>query len=144
MATPMKIEKEVMLPASVEEVWPWLVNVNKLQSIWSNGAESPALNGKTKLSLGRRENWKVLSSKLQEKISFTIGHLAPTVITSFEIATRGKRTSLKVVISGWEGVDPDRARLELPLLSLEWEKRLNLIKQAICIDTKNHEVTSYS
>lgn len=137
----MKIEKEVLLPASVEEVWPWLANVNRLQSIWSDETESDSLYGKAELSKDHKESWKVLSSKLQEKISFTVGHLDPTIITSFEIATRGKRTSLKVVISGWEGVDPDRARLELPLLSLEWEKRLNLLKEAIYVDKKNREVT---
>lgn len=137
----MKIEKEVLLPASVEEVWPWLVNVNRLQSIWSDKTESDSPLGNTKLSPDHKESWKVISSKLQEKISFTVGHLAPTIITSFEITTRGKRTSLKVVISGWEGVDPDKARLELPLLSLEWEKRLNLLKEAIRIDKKSREAT---
>ena len=140
----MKIEKEVLLPASVEEVWPWLVNVDKLQNIWSKGPLSETPKNKSRLPSVPKESWKVLSSKLQQKISFTVDRLAPTIITSFELATRGKRTSLKVVISGWESVDADKARTELPQLSLEWEKRLNLLKEAICIDKKNREITPLS
>ena len=134
----MKIEKEVLLPVSVDEVWPWLIDVDKLQAVWSYGPGSDASISKPKLSRIPREIWKIIDSKPLQKISFSVDKLPPSIITSFELSKRGRRTSLKVVIEGWESVNQDKAQQELPRLSMEWENRLNLLKEAICANLKNH------
>ena len=82
----MKIEKEVLLPVSVDEVWPWLIDVDKLQAVWSYGPGSDASISKPKLSRIPREIWKIIDSKPLQKISFSVDKLPPSIITSFELS----------------------------------------------------------
>lgn len=132
----MKIEKEVMLPATVEEIWGWLNNTDRLQSIWPSKLDSESINDPSNLSLPLKENWIVVDSKPPLLKCFTTGSPDCSIITAFELTPRGKRTSLKVTISGWENLDLKKATFEMPRLSLEWEKRLNLLKQSIQFNAK--------
>jgi hypothetical protein len=80
---------------------------------------------------GVRKSWRVAAVKPLEKLTLNANAPALPTTTTVDLITKGRRTSLKVTINGWEKIDSDRARLEMPRVSLEWEKNLNRIKQAI-------------
>ena len=66
-----------------------------------------------------------------EQLSLYMESKSVCLTTTYRLTPKGKRTMLKVTISGWEMMDQQQARREVPRVSLEWEKRLGLIKRTL-------------
>jgi hypothetical protein len=122
----MKIIKEVVIAAAMDNVWSWL-NANSKVFNLSSGRD------------GEPESQRV--SEAEQNVTL-INCISPNrlvistiegqaVTTSVDLIEKGRHVGLKVTISGWENVDPEQARLEMPRVSLDWEKKLGLIKKAI-------------
>jgi uncharacterized protein YndB with AHSA1/START domain len=127
----MKITKEVTISATKDDIWAWLTDRRNLQGIWGPGIEVDLRKNGFVTVPGVRKSWRVAAVKPLEKLTLNANAPALPTTTTVDLITKGRRTSLKVTINGWEKIDSDRARLEMPRVSLEWEKNLNRIKQAI-------------
>lgn len=127
----MKITKEVTISAAQNEIWAWITDETKLQHIWGAGTKADIRKNGRIVIPRSGQKWKVLAVKPPCRLSVNTGAPAKPIITAIELLAKGHRTSLKVTLSGWETIDPERARVEMPLVSLDWEKTLNLIKKAI-------------
>jgi hypothetical protein len=130
----MKIIKDVVIRATVLDTWSWLTKDETLKGIMDGAVDATP---SCKLS-----HPVVVASKLSteppRKLSMSGGMISPDIITTFELSKRGERTGLRLTISGWEDIDPEIARMEMPMLSLAWEKKLGLLKFAIESETVNH------
>lgn len=127
----MEINKEVAINASPEDVWSYLTERRKSAYIWSSKPRADFKKGSLVRFSGSKETLRVRSIK--PPLHFSLGRKSKTasITTNCDLVPRGKRTILKVAISGWEMMDQEEARKEVPRISLEWEKRLNLIKRTI-------------
>lgn len=127
----MEINKEVAIKASLEDVWSYLANEGKSGDIWNSKVEAYFKKGSLVKFSGSKETLRVKSIKPPGHLSLGGKSKAVSITTNCDLVPRGKRTVLKVTISGWEMMDQEEARKEVPRVSLEWEKRLNLIKRTI-------------
>lgn len=126
----MRITKEVIISANKDEIWPWLTEHEKLSVIIGTINDLKLKkNGLVEFDGG--ECWKVINSEPPERLSFRTGIQGMRLTTSLELTSKGKRTNLRVNISGWENIAAEKARIEMPKVSLNWEKRLNRIKKVI-------------
>jgi hypothetical protein len=130
----MKIVKEVVIRATVFDTWSWLTKDETLKGIM-NGASDATLSQKFSHPAVAASK---LSAEPPRKLSMGGGMISPDIITTFELSERGERTGLRLTISGWEDIDPEIARMEMPMLSLAWEKKLGLFKFAIESEAINH------
>ncbi len=122
----MKIVKEVIISASIDEIWPWLSSEAMQKSYWDIKSQTlPA------------HHFTTPKGEPPYRLSVKTSTIAPSVTTTLELSERGKRSGLKVTISGWENLDPDKARLQMPQVSLDWERKLSLIKKSIESSLKN-------
>lgn len=127
----MEINKEVVIRASLEDVWSYLAEEGKSGHIWSSKIKAGLKKGCLLRFSGSKETLKVRNTKPPRHLSFSGKSKSVSITTDCDLLPRGKRTVLKVTISGWEMMDQEEARKEVPRVSLEWEKRLNLIKRTI-------------
>jgi uncharacterized protein YndB with AHSA1/START domain len=127
----MEINKEVAIKASPEDIWSYLTDTGKSGHIWSSKVKSSLRKGSLLRFSGSKETLRVKSIKPPGHLSLSEESGAVSIITNCDLLPRGKRTILKVTISGWEKMDQEEACKEIPRVSLEWEKRLNLIKRTI-------------
>ncbi len=127
----MEINKEVAIKASLEDVWAYLTEGGKSGHIWSLEARAGSKKGGLVRFSGSKETLIIKSIKPPRHLSLSGKSRTVSITTSCDLSPRGKRTILKVTISGWEMMDQEEARKEMPRVSLEWEKRLNLIKRTI-------------
>jgi len=127
----MEINKEVAIKASLEDVWSYLINEGKSGYIWSSKVKVGFKKGDLVRFSESKETLRVKSAKPPRHLSLGGKSKAVSITTNCDLVPRGKRTILKVTISGWEMMDQEEARQEVPRVSLEWEKRLNLIKRTI-------------
>jgi hypothetical protein len=123
----MKIIKEVVIRSSISNTWSWLTKEEILKGLMNGVSDAPQ---STKCSLSKVATSKI-STEPPRKLSLGGGMISPDIITTFELSDRGERTGLRLTISGWETVDPEIARTEMPMLSLAWEKKLGLLKHTI-------------
>ncbi len=139
----MRITKEVIIAANKDEIWPWLTEQDKLGVIIGTIIDlKMKKNGQVEFNGG--ECWKMLNPEPPEKLSFRIGIMGMHLTTTLELTSKGKRTNLRVNITGWEDIDIEKARIEMPKVSLNWEKRLNRIKKVIESLPKRHSANSRS
>jgi hypothetical protein len=129
MERQMKIIKELIIKANINDTWSWLTSGEAIQEILCLGADKKCPSDPTQILN--------LTTDPPSRLSFNGCGLSPSIITTFELSDRGIRTGLKVTISGWETVDPKTARIEMPQVSLDWEKKLNLLKKSIESATAN-------
>lgn len=127
----MEINKEVAIKASPEDVWSYLTGKEKSGYIWSSKGKADFKIGSLVKFSGSKETLRVRSVKPPRHLSLSKKSKAVSITTNCDLLPRGKRTILKVTIRGWEMMDQEEARKEVPRVSLEWEKRLNLIKRTI-------------
>jgi hypothetical protein len=119
----MKIIKEVIIKATVADTWTWLTTDETLKDLLNsknNALCLPIFPGSVKIV-----------ADPPRKLSVNGGAVSPEISTTFELSERGNRTGLKVTICGWEALDLETARLEMPQVSLDWEKKLGLLKKSI-------------
>lgn len=127
----MEINKEVAIKASLEDVWLYLTGERKSGYIWSSEVKADFKKGSLVKFSGSKETLRVKSIRPPRHLSLSGRSKAVSITTNCDLLLRGKRTVLKVTIRGWEMMDQEEARKEVPRVSLEWEKRLNLIKRTI-------------
>jgi hypothetical protein len=123
----MKIVKEVIIKAAMNDTWSLLIEDEALLTLQKSKSEAK----KSTIHSPHGSGATVIISDPPRKLSFNGGAISPKITTTFELAESGNRTGLKVTISGWETVDPETARLEMPRVSLAWEKKLGLLKKAV-------------
>ena len=119
----MKIIKEVIIKATVTDTWTWLTTDDTLKGLLNSKSDAlrlPPFPGSAKIV-----------ADPPRKLSVNGGAASPEISTTFELSERGNRTGLKVTICGWEALDLETARLEMPQVSLDWEKKLGLLKKSI-------------
>ncbi|HBC47798.1 MAG TPA: hypothetical protein DEO84_12205 [candidate division Zixibacteria bacterium] len=119
----MKIVKEVIIKATITDTWALLTSDETLKGLMNSkdGAlRLPAFPGSAKIV-----------ANPPRKLSVNGGAVSPEISTIFELSERGNHTGLKVTICGWESLDLETARLEMPQVSLHWEKKLGLLKKSI-------------
>ena len=139
----MRITKEVIIAANKDEIWPWLTEQEKLGVIIGAIVDlKMKKNGQVEFDGG--ECWKMINSEPPEKLSFRTGILGMHLTTTLELTSRGRRTNLRVNISGWENIAMEKARVEMPKVSLNWEKRLSRIKKVIESSQKRLSANSKS
>jgi hypothetical protein len=124
----MKIIKEVIIAASIDDIWSWL-NDN-IMIIGNPGHDMGEIKSSSILTGEKNSHLKIIVSNPPKKLVIS-SDKSSTLMTSFDLLEKGKRIGLKVTISGWEGADSDRVRHEMPQVSLDWEKKLGLVKKAI-------------
>ncbi len=133
----MEINKEVAIKASLEDVWSYLTDVEKSRYIWSLELKAGLKIGSLVKFSGSKETLVVKSIKPPGHLSLSGKSKTISITTNCDLLPRGKRTILRITISGWEMMDPEEAQIEVPRVSLEWEKRLNLIKRTIELAQKS-------
>lgn len=127
----MKIDKEVMITASLDEVWSFLTNERTLASVWGQQVSADFRpNGVVRFPQQQIEQ-KIKCFRPPKQLSLCLQNESVCLTTTYCLTTRGRRTMLTVTVSGWDMMEQERARQELPRVSLEWEKRLGLIKRSV-------------
>jgi uncharacterized protein YndB with AHSA1/START domain len=127
----MKIDKEVAITASTADVWSFLTNEETLTSVWGEKVVADFRKNGIIRFPGRKIQQKVKIIRPKEQLSLCMENESVCLTTTYRLVPRGKRTMLKVTISGWEMMDQQQARREVPRVSLEWEKRLGVIKRTL-------------
>jgi uncharacterized protein YndB with AHSA1/START domain len=129
MSLKMRITKEVTISATVNDTWLRLADAfsfkldNKARGSGSSRRNQDDDNG--------LESIRVLAMDPPHKVSFIESADENPIITTFELGSRKKGTTLKVTVSGWDKVDSRMARVEMPKVSFTWEKRLSELKKTI-------------
>jgi uncharacterized protein YndB with AHSA1/START domain len=127
----MKIDKEVAITASTADVWSFLTDEKALSSVWGEKVVADfKKNGIIRFSK-RRIQQKVKIIRPQEQLSLRFENASSCLTTTYKLSPRGNKTMLKVTITGWESMEQERVRREVPAVSLEWEKRLGRIKRTL-------------
>lgn len=127
----MEINKEVAIKASLEEVWSYLTGREKTGYIGISKARPGLKKGGLVKFSGSKEILRVKSAKPPRHLSLIGKSKKVFITTNCDLLPRGKRTILKITVSGWETMNQEEARKEVPRVSLEWEERLNLLKREI-------------
>ncbi len=111
----MRIIKDVIISGAIEPIWDHLIAMSQAEIKAGDGA-----------SAGRPD---VLVMDPPSRLSYKTLAGGLPLITTFELTRRGKRTGLRVTVAGWEDNRSERARAEMPRMSLDWEKALARIKR---------------
>lgn len=127
----MKIDKEVAITASTADVWSFLTDEKTQTSIWGEKALANIKKNGTIKFTRRKSHQRVKSIKPKEHLSFTLEGESACLTTTYRLTPRGNRTMLKVTITGWDLMEQEKVRREVPRVSLEWEKRLGRIKRTL-------------
>jgi hypothetical protein len=115
----MRIIKDVTILGTIEPIWDLIVSGEKLKiETPNNGHDSDHAYEVFEISPPTKVSYKSMTSGL-------------SVITTLELAQKGKRTNLRVTVTGWEKASPEQAKTELPRISLGWERALGQIKRDI-------------
>lgn len=127
----MKISKEITIAAPLERVCLLLKETDRLFKLWES-ADKAKISRYEQIKITISENVSLdrFLSPLKWPISTSPLELSP-LHTLLRLEAKGKGTFLKVIVSGWEIVDPESVRVEMPQLSLNWERRLWLMKHEI-------------
>jgi hypothetical protein len=123
----MKIAKEVIISAPINDIWSWLCADAFMQN---NVDEEPTCKS---IRIP-----KLAATDPPRRLSFTTPAL-PSIKTIMELSEKGRRTCLRVTINGWEEIDPDKARHQMPQISLDWERKLGQIKKAVENSLRNRD-----
>jgi uncharacterized protein YndB with AHSA1/START domain len=127
----MKIDKEVAITASTADVWSFLTDEKTLASIWGEKVLANIKKNGTIKFTRRKTQQKVKSVRPKEHLSLSLEGESASLTTTYRLTPRGNRTMLKVTITGWDSMEQERVRREVPRVSLEWEKRLGRIKRTL-------------
>jgi len=120
----MRIIKDVIISGSIEPIWAQVVSEDRL-NITASGGDGDAPHP-----------YEIFEVKAPTRLSYRSIVSGHPVITTIELSQKGKRTSLRVIVTGWEKVGHERAKAEMPKISMEWEKVLGSIKRDIESSTK--------
>jgi hypothetical protein len=123
----MKIVKEVIIKATKSDTWFWLAEDKSMQKLLNLNSRGKAARSKPALLPSKPGRMDI---EPPDRIS-SYWESLPEIITVLELFEQGKRTRIEVTISGWETVDTETAKSEMPRISLAWEKKLSLLKKAI-------------
>ncbi len=134
----MKIVKDVVINATATDTWLWLTNDGTLPGLLNSAGESEKKRAENPLWPSK---FIEVVPEPARKIILSAGSI-PLVKTTLELNEQGKRTALKVTVAGWEGVDPDLARTNMPIVSLAWEKKLGILKKTIESASKKRSRTN--
>jgi uncharacterized protein YndB with AHSA1/START domain len=127
----MKIDKEVAITASAADVWSFLTDEKALSAVWGEKVLADfRKNGIIRFSK-RKIQQKVRTIRPREQLSLRLENETVCLTTTYNLSPKGRRTMLKVTITGWDLMEQEKARLEVPRVSLEWEKRLGRIKRTL-------------
>ena len=134
----MKIVKDVVINASAADTWSWLTGDGALPALLNSASDSEKKRAENPLWPSK---FIEVIPEPARTISLASGSI-PIVRTILELSEQGKRTGLKVTVSGWDGVDPELARSTLLKVSLAWEKKLGILKKTIELASKKRSKTS--
>jgi hypothetical protein len=122
----MKIEKEIIFAAKIEEVRELLEKHGFMNNQPLNENE-----GFLKLSsigrVGRKNNIPGDPSSKETAIEKPATHIS----TIYDLAEYGTRTLLKITIHGWDKLNPEQAKVEMPRIALLLERELSRIKKKL-------------
>jgi len=126
----MRITKEVTISADVNVTWTWLLNAYSIKS--PGGSRDDKISVRNQPRPRRKKSGlKLYAFDPPNKLSFSGDNLNSSIVTTFDLNPRGKGTSLKVTVTGWDKIETEKARLEMPKVSFTLEKKLGEFKKAI-------------
>src|SRR4030067_3512094 len=96
----MRIIKDVIISGSIGPVWAQVVSQEKL-NVTARGGDGDGSHPV-----------EIFEMKPPTRLSYKSKGSGHPGITTIELSQRGKRTSLRVIVTGWEKVGHERARAE--------------------------------
>ena len=123
----MKISKKVIIRRDPEKVWNCLTNSKK-----SSKRNKTSLRKNSSLKIeGQGDQWLITSTVGQHKLKLRRRSNSPNVNIDIDIELTPvkTRTELKLTLSGWENSDSATKKIEIPKMSLSWEKTLGKLKK---------------
>ena len=117
--------------ADPAEIWTFLTDRDRSKAIWGAEIKGEFKKGGALILDDGKECCRVKSYEPHRMMTLLGGTREVPITTTCEILPRGKRTLLKVTISGWENMDLDESKKIVPRISLEWERRLGLLKRSV-------------
>ncbi len=115
----MRIIKDVIIAEAIEPVWAQVV---------AGGWPIMATAGRSEKGPAPVEMFEM---NPPTRLSYRSVVAGSPVVTTIDLSRKGKRTSLRVTVTGWEEVGPERAKIEMPKISLGWERVLAALKESI-------------
>lgn len=125
------IKKEIILRAGPKDVWRYITSLNHFSELWNSRIEFVLKKGEFIKLLDTGESVLVKNVVPFKSLSLLGGYGSLPILTSYSLIAGKNKTTLKIVVSGWEKIAESEVRRRLPALSFEWEKRLVSIKRKI-------------
>jgi hypothetical protein len=122
----MKIEKEFIFAAKIEEVRELLEKHGFRNNQPLNESKSFLKSPSTGRTGRKNNNPNDISSK-ESQIEEPGSHIS----TIYDLAEYGSRTLLKITIHGWDKLNPEQAKVEMPRIALQLERELSRIKKKL-------------
>jgi hypothetical protein len=119
----MKIEKEIIFAAKIDEVRELLD-----KSGIRNHRSFYEIEGIPRSSGGASGNKRASSTSRKDN---NPEGLSGGITTEFDLAEFGSRTLLKITVNGWDKLNPEKAKLEMPRAALLLERKLSQMKKAL-------------
>lgn len=122
----MKIEKEIIFAAKIEEVRALLEKHGFKNNQPFNEIDS-FLKSPSSGRAGKKNNMPNVDSPKDNKIEGS----ASQITTIYDLAEYGARTLLKISVHGWDKLNPEQAKEEMPRVALLLERELSRMKKKL-------------
>jgi len=121
----MKISKKVIIRRDPEKVWNCLTNSKK-----SSKRNKTSLRKNSSIKIeGQGDQWLITGTDGQQKLKLHRRSKSPNINIDIELTPIKTRTELKLTLTGWENSDSATKKIEIPKMSLSWEKTLGKLKK---------------
>jgi hypothetical protein len=129
----VKIMKDVIISAAMGSAWDFLISRKYFPelSTQKHTAGPHEKSGPSQKTAAPSDTTEILELTPPTRVSYKSSSADLPLVTTLELSQKGKRTALKVTVTGWEKVDLEMARAQMPGISLEWEKKLDRLKREI-------------
>jgi hypothetical protein len=122
----MKIEKEIIFAAKIEEVRQ-LLEKHGFKNNQPLNENEGFLKVPSSGRAARKNNIPNEAFAREPGIEEPSSHIS----TIYDLAEYGSRTLLKITIHGWDKLNPEQAKVEMPRIALLLERELSRIKKKL-------------
>lgn len=138
----MDIIKEVTVKANVDYVWSCLQQKNTVSINKKPEKSKIDFSGIGLLdSSNLKRKWEICQIKPLNFLILKGRDELSGIFIKLEFFKKNSRTLMKLRIRGWERIDEEISRKEIPKISLEWENCLKRRKKAIESASKKHFIS---
>lgn len=125
------IKKEINLKAPLRDVWRFITSPEHFKTLWDSNVELVLKKGGAIRILQKGETVRIINLEAPTLFSISGGYGSAPITTTYLLSETKKGTNLKISVGGWEAMSQAEIRRQVPVISLEWEKRLAGIKKAV-------------